>query len=241
MQFQKCLFFFVFIILNASCNFTFYNKSQPEDGYPIVLRRNTNKEIIIDGKKDRIWRKGKSLVKLISPWENVLYFEDATTFKASYDENYLYFSFEVQDANIHLANEHVLDESNVLSSDRVEVFFASANKSYYSFEMDASGRLFDSKAKFGSSINASWNIPKSVFKIAATRDKKSYFVEAKLKMSWLIKKGLIMDDNTIRVGIFRADYNQDGSEARWLSWKRPDGDVPDFHQVSAFGKMMIKL
>ena len=224
--------------ISSSCNFVFYNKSNPVSSYPVINKKYATEKIEIDGKEDKIWRKAKSLTKLIYPWDDIN-MKDETKFKAVYDRAYLYFCFNVKDSDVYLDDHGKEDESYVLNSDRVEIFLAAANGTYYSLEMDASGRLFDSKATFDGDIKSEWSIPKSTLEIASTYKDKGYFLEGKLSMDWLTKNELILEDSTLRIGIFRADYNFDGTIAKWLSWQKPDGDVPDFHQVSAFRKMRL--
>ena len=238
MRLIKVLFLFWVLHLLSSCNFVFYSKANPISSYPVINKKNASAKIEIDGEEDKTWKKNKNLIQLIYRLEEVTV-KDETTFKAVYDKDFLYFCFNVKDSDLYLDDRVKKDERYVLNSDRVEIFLAAANGTYYSFEMDAGGRLFDSKANFGGDINSEWSIPKSALEIALGYDDKGYLLEGKLSMDWLKSNNLVLEDNTLRLGIFRADYNFDGTTAKWLSWKRPDGDVPDFHQESAFGRMRL--
>ena len=196
-------------------------------------------KIIIDGVEEESWRQAEILTNLSAPWnEN---FELQTQCKAVHDESALYFYFTVQDDDIFLEQNYENEESNAVRSDRVELFLRHPTNlnPYYSFEMDASGRLFDSKGIFDESIDESWNINKDLIQIKTQLTERGYSVEGAINKSILKELGLISKEGTIAVGVFRGNYHSDSSEIEWISWIRPESEKPKFHIPSSFGTFIF--
>ena len=81
----------------------------------------------------------------VSPWNEKAFGE--TTFQYYNDTTWFYFLFKVVDEDIQICDTSLNDAFNTLQSDRVELFFTkdSLMQPYYTFEMDAAGRLFDAR------------------------------------------------------------------------------------------------
>ncbi len=225
-------------VLNA-CQSSFQSKTTSHSGNDyLIYRKNTSHKIIIDGKIDKAWNKATVLSDFKSPWDS-LAANDETIFRALHDEAFLYFSFKIIDGDLFLTKERKFAEKQVLLSDRVELFLASPSGDYYSFEIDAAARLFDSTAKIGKIIDADWSIPSKDIQVGASINESGYFVEGKLSKEWMKSKKLILEDGTIQIGVFRADFNKDGTKVKWISWQTPESETPNFHLESAFGRMRL--
>ena len=196
-------------------------------------------EIIVDGVLDKTWRQAITLTNLSAPWnEN---FELQTQFRAVHTDTALYFYFSVQDDDIFLEQSFENEESNAVRSDRVELFLRHPTNlnPYYSFEMDASGRLFDSKGVFNGSIDESWNIDRELLRFETKLSETGYLVEGVIKKSILKELGLISEKGTIAVGVYRGNYHSDSSEIEWISWIKPESEKPKFHIPSSFGTFIF--
>ena len=96
-------------------------------------------------------RGGCGLSRLISdftfPWSDQP--APKTTFRALTDDGRLHFAFDVEDADVIVADEWT-GEATVDGEDRVELFFAKDESltSYWCLEIDPAGRVHDYHARF---------------------------------------------------------------------------------------------
>ncbi len=202
-----------------------------------------NEHINIDGWPDEsVWKRAVKLEAFQYPWQSVV--APRTEFRALYDESYLYFSFLAIDDDV-IAPEHLRDkDTNVLASDRVELFFRSdeLRKPYYSLEMDSKGRIYDSEGIFYESVDGQWNYPSDdlIFKSKVVED--GYHVEGKISLASLRRLN-VLKDSEILAGVYRGEYKHlsDGTVAvSWISWVIPPSERPDFHIPSSLGKMVLE-
>jgi hypothetical protein len=199
-------------------------------------------ELQVTGKcDDPFWKQANELSTFIYPWEN----EKApfTSFKAVHNENWLYCVFTVTDENVFLYEEKK-DKTDVLKSDRVEIFFKHKDNAspYYGLEMDPLGRVYDYQAEFTRKFNAAWTWPAGQLIIKTSRTNNGYIVEIAISKSSLRSLGLLQD-KTLNAGLYRAEcIKLVGSKAtmKWISWIRPDSPTPDFHIPSSFGILTLE-
>lgn len=122
----------------------------------------TKRPIQIDGKgTDEAWEKANELTQFKDYWSTDS--SPATSFKALWSETHVYFLFRATDADISLKKTG-LEEKDAVESDRVEIFFKAddAMNPYYSLEMDALGRVLDTKGEYYRKIDMDWNWPKDI-------------------------------------------------------------------------------
>lgn len=213
-------------------------------GYDVVLR---DEAPTIDGKLDEaVW----ATVPVISgdfryPWEAIE--APLTVFKAFNDGKKLYFSFSVTDAAV-LSVEEWAGESTVDDEDRVEMFFAAGPVDlpvdyeiplYYNIEVDPLGRVHDYSAKYYRVFDSEWNL--EGLESAAVMTDAGYDVEGSIPLKSFEDLALLSEDNTMRVGVFRAEFTKPADEIimQWISWVDPKTHAPDFHVDSAFGEFRI--
>ncbi len=176
------------------------------------------------------------------PWEAIQ--TPKTVFKGFHDGTYFYFSFVVEDKEVLVEDGWNADESTVDVEDRVEIFFAGGSVDqpddyklapYYSFEVDAKGRVHDYSAVYYRHLDSTWNL--KGLKAAGVITESGYIVEGAVPIASLKDLNLLRKDSTIRAGIFRAEFSTAGSEIKmqWISWVDPNTTYPDFHVDSAFG------
>lgn len=201
----------------------------------------------IPNKQPKKWKDIPTFQNFVSPWDEKPF--GKTTFQYQNDTEWFYFLFDVVDDDIQLCDTSLNNELNVLQSDRVELFFAkdSLMQPYYTFEMDAAGRLFDArcyilpknkaKPKNLKQINANWDIDEADLLVKATKTKLGYQVKGKVAMSFLNNNHLVTN-NQIWCGILRADFNSN-STTQWISAKNPKTKKPDFHCWGVFVPLPI--
>jgi len=196
-------------------------------------------DINIDGTLEEQWNEANVLDHLIAPWNKGVI--DETIFKAFHTDSHFYFSFNVKDNDIILEQSFEDEEDNAVRSDRVELFFRKPHQlsPYYSFEMDAAGRVFDSKGVFYRSIEQQWNIDPRALTIKTSRTNQGYILEGSLNKGTLKDLGLISDDGILRTGIYRGNYKLDTEKVEWITWVTPDSAYPDFHIPSSFGTLQL--
>ncbi len=202
--------------------------------------KKVSKALDINGEGDDPQWEGATILRDFSyPWRD----EDApsTVFRALYDEAYLYFIYHVQDDEIHVEQSYDTDKLNAVYSDRVEIFLkkSDAMDPYYSLEMDASSRLYDSKGKFYREIDGDWRYPADEITIKSSMDDEGYIVEGKISMRSLREFDLI-DGQVIHAGLYRGNYVNGGRDTKWISWIMPDAEQPDFHIPSSFGRLILE-
>jgi len=200
------------------------------------------KPIQVTGKgKDKQWKKAKQLCDFSFPWQDKT--PPKTNFKALYDKTHFYFLFRATDAKI-IQKEKRLKERATVHSDRVELFFKDSkdNKPYYSLELDALGRILDTKANFYQTIDVAWTWPTNELLVKTSIDPSGYWVEGSISLASLRTLGVYKEDGILRIGLYRADYimTADGNiQPQWISWVQPDSKTPNFHIPSSFGVLKL--
>lgn len=199
--------------------------------------------IQITGKgKDPQWSKAELLTDFVYPWR-----EEAapkTEFRALWNGTQLYFLYHAEDPEI-IYQEGGEMEQDAVQSDRVEIFMKSDDQMdpYYSLEMDALGRLFDSEGRFYRDIDSEWDWPEGDIQLEADKQAGRYTVEGSLSIESLRQLGMYKDDGLLKAGLYRGEYLSTSSgdtTVRWISWIRPDSEKPDFHIPSSFGTFTLK-
>ncbi|GAA3611548.1 carbohydrate-binding family 9-like protein [Flavivirga amylovorans] len=200
------------------------------------------KQLIITGKgASHLWDDANVLNDFSSPWEDLK--DTKTTFRALWDDDYLFFCFHVFDDAIHIDNTDTgFNSINV--SDRVEFFFrvnASLNP-YYCLEIDPTPRIMDFKALPNKDFNFDWDWPKQDLVVNSNMNSKGFSVEGKISLASLKSLNLI-HDLTIETGIFRATYYKTKEltyKPTWITWVDPKTDAPNFHTPSSFGTLKLE-
>lgn len=199
----------------------------------------TSGEIHIDGiSKESAWDKAIALSEFKNYWSDTE--TPTTTFKGLYDDQFFYFLYDVVDKDIVLVDKPSIgEEGQAVGSDRIEIFMRNKdlNKDYYSLELDAKGRVFDSKANFNKSygIDREWDWPKGNLELKSTFTDNGYIVEGRISISSL-KELDLFDGNIVHAGLYRGNYNSRASKKpsiEWISWVKPK--KLNFHIPSSFG------
>lgn len=166
----------------------------------------------------------------------------ATEFRAVWNRDWFGFRFDVVDRDI-VCPDHAAEEDPVLSSDRVELFFASDDllqSYYYGLEMDPKGRLYDYRATSYRQIDAGFQFPGLT--IDSEIDKQGYRVSGRIDLKVLTDLDLLKGDR-LRVGVYRAEFSHlvDSEEIdrQWISWIDPRTPQPDFHVPASFGTFIL--
>jgi len=196
------------------------------------------------------WKTIPTFQNFVSPWDEQAF--GKTTFQYQNDTDWFYFLFDVVDNDIQLCDTSLNNELNAVQSDRVELFFTkdSLMQPYYTFEMDAAGRLFDARCsilpkninkpehlKHRKQINSDWHIDKNGLLFKATKTKRGYKVEGKIAMSFLKNNDLITNSK-LWCGIQRADFNAKGP-TQWICVIDPKTIKPDFHNWGVFVELSV--
>jgi len=229
-----------FIFLNCTNvkHSTFLNEKVTNDTTYHLINIGTD-HIEMDGILDKTWSKATSISNLSAPWNDN--FKLQTQFKALHNEASIYFYFTVEDDDIYLEQSYPDEESNAVRSDRVELFLRHPTKinPYYSFEMDAEGRIFDSEGIFGESIDESWDLNRDFITIETKRTETGYVLEGTIAIIALKNLGLMDTKDAIAIGIYRGNYHTDSADVEWISWVKPDSEKPNFHIPSSFGTFIF--
>jgi hypothetical protein len=207
-----------------------------------TVRNIGTKEIVVDGKgNDPQWKNAVELTDFIYPWEK----EEPpfTSFRALHTKEWLYLLYNVNDDNINVLVK-TNEKSEVVSSDRVEIFFRKDEKMlpYYGLEMDPHGRVFDYEAEFHRKFNSQWTWPKGQLIIKGSIVADGYTVEVAISKKSLKELGLLKGD-ILEAGVYRGDcieITEDNSKIKWISWVRPDSPTPNFHIPSSFGILKLE-
>lgn len=188
------------------------------------------------------WEMANELTDFSFPWRA----DDppATSFRALWDQDFLYFLYRAEDTEI-VSKQEGLGERDVVESDRVEIFFKSDDKMtpYYALELDALGRVLDNKANYYRNFDKTWNWPEGHLQLKASVDATGYWVEGAISLESLRNLGVYQDDYQLKAGLFRGEYRHLAPgevEVRWISWILPDSETPDFHIPSAFGILQLE-
>ena len=225
----SCITYSFFILFLVSCTMT------PNDTYQAKkVKESTNLENVD-------WQQAELLSDFISPWQDA---PAHTTFRALWDDNNLYFRFDVVEPNIMVYSD-TNDEQEVVRSERVEIFFRQNEdlNPYYCLEMDASGRVFDYQAAHYRQFKPGWSWPEGQLEVKASNSSDGYKVTGRVSLQSLKNLGLL-NDHKLQVGLFRGrrtSQQESGSDAdfHWISWIHPETAEPDFHVASSFGQLLL--
>jgi hypothetical protein len=192
---------------------------------------------------DEHWQKANSLTDFSYPWRKET--PPKTEFKALYDEEWFYFLYRAEDPEIITKSDPTINqEMEVVNSDRVEIFFKKDDQMnpYYSLELNARGRILDTKGRHYRDIDFDWNWPEGHLIVEASMDENGYWVEGKISFESLRELDML-SDGFLRAGLYRGEYQTlaDGKrETKWISWIKPDSETPDFHIPSSFGVLKLE-
>ena len=222
-SFLMILFFFATIFV-AGCS---------ESSKIYHLRSCTDGRITLDGKiEEKVWHNTDCDSSFVFPWQ--VETPPKTMFRAFYDEDFLFFSFSVEDRDL-VYDRSGNDEMVLTGEDRIEIYFAKDRKlkDYYCIEIDPLGRVLDYSAKYYRNFDVNWNW--NGLKTAAVITDQGYDVEAMIplkSLSGFIEKG------KLSVGLYRAELSRGDKDTlveEWISWVDPKTKEPDFHTPSSFG------
>lgn len=185
------------------------------------------------------WNTLESSVDLSYPWQLKEY--PSTSFKAYYDEAYLYFQFYAHgpDPLVYVNDNHKLE---VRHSERVEIFFRGDEtmKPYYCLEMDPHGRVLDYRADYYRVFDREWSWPDDL-ELVILQEEGHYTLSGKLRLTTLEKLGLLKDKQ-LEVGLYRGHCTEIINEQgiiKWSTWIDPKTDEPDFHVPGSFGVIQL--
>ena len=218
-------------------------------------------KIQLDGRADeRAWSRAAVEKQFVFPWRNSTV--PPTEFRALCDENDLYFTFRVEDADIVVLDQ-LRDEEDSVFEDRIEMYFSRDERmqDYYCIEIDSRGRVFDYRGSYYRQLAPAWNLKGLVTKASSWA--RGYLVEGRIPLASLVELGFpkLCPGAKIRCGLYRAEFRHDRSgrpvapresihnlgrkldgpppiEA-WISWVDPKTEEPDFHVPSSLGWLEI--
>ena len=120
---------------------------------PSACRR----QIKLDGRLDEPeWSRANVERHFTFPWKKAE--TPATEFMAFCDDQYLYFAFHAEDADIVVLDK-LRDKEDIMFEDRVEIFFSRDPQmhDYFGLEIDSRGRVFDYRAKYYRQFDVKWH------------------------------------------------------------------------------------
>lgn len=214
-------------------------------GTPVAAVYNINHAKVapvIDGVANKgEWISAQALTDFTFPWRDTP--APATTFKAVWNADALYFQYAVTDANVAIGTD---PERAILDSDRVEIFLAKdANLSrYYTMEIDPKARVFSAEASYDmankkrASLDSNWTWKGLETKASLTDN--GYVVEGKLPLQTLTDLSLWQNKQQTQLlcALMRAEFTQqaDGKlDMGWMTWVDPKTPTPNFHNPQTFG------
>lgn len=203
-------------------------------------------EVTLSGNvDDPQWNVANNLTDFKSPWDSKQV--DPISFKALYDEEYLYFSFVVSDNEVYTDLKDDSKES-IAQSDRVELFLRSDNllDPYYCLEIDTQPRVMDFIARPNRDFDLGWSWPTAGIEVKSTIDEQKFSVEGKLSLASLKTLNLLKQDEKgyyLEVGVYRAKYTRETTgqnKATWITWVDPQTEYPEFHIKDSFGVFRLE-
>lgn len=202
------------------------------------------------------WARARVERAFVFPWKPAP--APLTEFRALWDDDHLYFSFRVQDADIFVL-DRFRDEQDAVFEDRVEVYLCRDEqmRDYFCFEVDSRGRRFDYRAHFYRRFDPTWSL--SGLETRASPLPDGFEVEGRLPLKSLAALGFpsVRPGVKIRWGLYRAEFSRDRSGQpvsqaeslhnlgrriqgpppveEWISWVDPKTKEPDFHVPASLG------
>jgi uncharacterized membrane-anchored protein len=236
-------------------------RSWPSDTtYRVRYLPDANLEI--NGKADNpLWAKANVEKQFFFPWKKNTP-APLTEFRALCDEKYLYFAYQVEDADL-VVLDTLRDKEDVIFEDRCELFFSRDPEmnDYYCFEIDPRGRTYDYQMKFYREANPKWSCPGLETKGTITDN--GYIIEGRIPLESFENLGFpkLRPGKKILCGLYRAEFSHDRSGKpvvqeesvhnhgrkldgpppimEWISWVDPKTPDPDFHVPSSLGWLEI--
>ena len=203
-------------------------------------------EVTLSGNvDDPQWNVANNLTDFKSPWDNKTV--DPISFRALYDEEYLYFSFIVADNEVYTDLKDDSKES-IAQSDRVELFLRSdySLDPYYCLEIDTQPRVMDFLARPNRNFDLGWSWPAAGIEVKSAIDEQKFSVEGKLSLASLKALNLLKQDEEgyyLEVGVYRAKYTRETTgqnKATWITWVDPQTEYPEFHIKDSFGVFRLE-
>ena len=203
-------------------------------------------EVTLSGNvDDPQWNVANNLTDFKSPWDNKPV--DPISFRALYDEEYLYFSFVVSDNEVYTDLKDDSKES-IAQSDRVELFLRSDYllDPYYCLEIDTQPRVMDFIARPNRNFDLGWSWPAAGIEVKSAIDEQKFSVEGKLSLASLKTLNLLKQDEKgyyLEVGVYRAKYTRETTgqnKATWITWVDPQTEYPEFHIKDSFGVFRLE-
>lgn len=161
---------------------------------------------------------------------------DSTRVWLGYDDERLYFRFEVCDTTLHITPAD--SEKEVGGLDRAELFFSVDEKMsrYYSAEMSPYNVL-DYSGRYYRHCDESWDFGTLEYGSQVTG--RGYSIEGSVELSELESLGILSPDGHMRLGIFRGDRIGAGKPFGWYSWIKAGTSRPDFHIPASQGMAVL--
>jgi len=218
-------------------------------------------EIAIDGRLDEpAWSKAAVEKGFIFPWEATP--PPATEFRALCDDEFLYFGFRIEDADVVVLDE-LRDEEDAVFEDRAEMYFVVDDRmrDYFCVEIDSRGRAFDYRGSYYRRLDPKWNW--EGLETAGSSFEQGYVVEGRIPLASLEALGFprLRPGEKIRFGAYRAEFSHDRSGRpveqresihnlgrrlegpppieKWMSWVDPKTVEPDFHVPMSLGWLKV--
>ena len=200
--------------------------------------------IAIDGHgSDPHWQAANVLTDFSFPWTKRS--PPRTEFRALWNEQNLYFRYDVTDADVVLGDGTNAMEK-VIGSDRVEIFFSTGRelKPYYGIEIDPRGEVLDYEATLHRQMNFKWSC--DGLDVATSLTDAGYLVEGRILIATFKALNSLHQDNDgdyLIAGLYRAEssHHPDGGPVieDWMSWIDPEVALPDFHVPTSFGTIRL--
>jgi hypothetical protein len=182
------------------------------------------------------------------------------------DDQYLYFAFRAEDADIVVLDK-LRDKEDVGFEDRAEMFLSldPQMKDYFGLEIDPRGRVMDYRASYYRQYDRKWTCPglETAASVGQVGKLSHYTVEGRIPLGTLVEMGFprLTPGAKILCGLYRAEFSHDRSGRsvvqqdsihhrgrtldgplpieEWISWVDPKTPEADFHVPSSLGWLEI--